>query len=537
MLLGLLRRHSSGSSLWQAKTKIRRWADGVSGASFAQRRIFYGVIYMKNKKLKCIISLLLALVLLVSMPLDITANAFAIETAWVTYALITFMAAMGITFTVSGGVQALENAVNNAWDECWGEEADAQRAHLCEIITFKAPSEPPSSGEGPPDPIETAYIFGSAACALIMKFVEWLKENKGWNNGEVVTGEYLGYYWNSSLGSVYINGVDTPIQMTLSDGNVISHTSSTTITLYENCDVGTKLYPGDIITPYSKSTYNSLEITSDLKFKSGDFFTSDDYTYAYGSKNTNFTSTLNSLGYSESDIAYYTFVCINYKVSGASWKGLGIAPVLKDGNVLVETIATKQLMVNNGTTSGFPYTKIYDSDFLIEIPDEPIEFDIDDTKAVELDFSVFTTADNITSPETLGDAIKQTINDTGTVPELSPSIELLPTPAPTPIVPIPENPPELEDIEDLGLPSLGQALFSKFPFCIPNDLRNVFLILKAEPETPYWEVNLTGEALGIDSNFVIDFSEYEIVGQMSRWGSIISFCLFLIINTKRLIGW
>lgn len=483
---------------------------------------------MKNKKLKCVISFLLALVVLVSMPLDITANAFAIETAWVTYAIIAYLAAMGITFTTMGGVQALENAVNNAWDECWGEDADAQRAHLCEIITFRPPSGTPSSGQGPIDPIEAAFMFGSAACALIMKFVEWLKAN-GWGEGEEVTSvisdKYITaiQYKNGSKENIVIKNTSyrsfegaktTDHFQTVSLGDIFSKEEITYVKSNNVITNGiTFEQSSSIWWGWQFSTYSGNMIA--YRIQNGSQYGSWINTYKY----------ITNAGYTESNIIGFTF-----SHEDDEQKTLGVCylfAVMDDGTLI---------RCNYVSSNSINCIAVTES-AIISIPDTITEFDVDENKVVEINFDVFSNSDNITTPEELGEAVKQQIIDTGTVPQLTPTIETLPAPTPTPIVPVPETPPELEDIEDLGLPSLGQALFSKFPFCIPNDLRNVFMILKAEPETPYWEVNLTGEALGIDSNFVIDFSEYEIVGQMSRWGSVISFCLFLIINTKRLIGW
>lgn len=101
--------------------------------------------------------------------------------------------------------------------------------------------------------------------------------------------------------------------------------------------------------------------------------------------------------------------------------------------------------------------------------------------------------------------------------------------------------PTFPDIDGLGLPALGAALTSRFPFSIPWDVAKGVQLLAAPAKAPYWEVDFlapisyrVGGWKG-DTTVVIDMSEYEIIGQLSRWTSTIGFCLLLASGTKRLI--
>lgn len=101
--------------------------------------------------------------------------------------------------------------------------------------------------------------------------------------------------------------------------------------------------------------------------------------------------------------------------------------------------------------------------------------------------------------------------------------------------------PTAPDIDGLGLPALGAALVSRFPFSIPWDVAKGVQLLAAPAQAPYWEVDLlapisyrVGGWQG-DTTIVIDMSEFEIIGQLSRWASTIGFCLLLAAGTKRLI--
>lgn len=102
----------------------------------------------------------------------------------------------------------------------------------------------------------------------------------------------------------------------------------------------------------------------------------------------------------------------------------------------------------------------------------------------------------------------------------------------------PEEPP---DVGDLGLPDLGAALISRFPFCIPWDIAKGIKLLAAPAKVPYFEVDFfepiadrVGGWQG-STKIVLDFSQFEILGQLSRWTSTVGFCLMLAGATKRFI--
>lgn len=100
---------------------------------------------------------------------------------------------------------------------------------------------------------------------------------------------------------------------------------------------------------------------------------------------------------------------------------------------------------------------------------------------------------------------------------------------------------DLEDVDELGLPSLGEALTRRFPFSIPWDIARGITLLAAPAKTPYFEVDfyapisdLVGGWQG-STTIVLDFSQFESLGRLSRWTSTIGFCLFLASATKRFI--
>ena len=106
------------------------------------------------------------------------------------------------------------------------------------------------------------------------------------------------------------------------------------------------------------------------------------------------------------------------------------------------------------------------------------------------------------------------------------------------VTPVEESMPV---IADLGLPELGATLTTRFPFSIPWDVTRAIKLLAAPAKTPYFEVDFfapvadTFGGFPASTKLVLDFSQFEILGQLSRWTSTIGFCLLLASGTKKLI--
>lgn len=135
--------------------------------------------------------------------------------------------------------------------------------------------------------------------------------------------------------------------------------------------------------------------------------------------------------------------------------------------------------------------------------------------------------------------ILQGILDAILVGDLSASAEIVDT-ADVPVEPEEPDPPVVPVVPE-GLDKLGAALTSRFPFSIPWDVYKGVTLLAAPPKAPYFEVDFmapiadrVGGWKG-STKIVLDFSEYEIIGQVCRWTSTIGFCLMLASGTKRLI--
>lgn len=135
--------------------------------------------------------------------------------------------------------------------------------------------------------------------------------------------------------------------------------------------------------------------------------------------------------------------------------------------------------------------------------------------------------------------ILQGILDAILAGDLAASAEIVDT-AEVPVEPEEPDPPVVLVVPS-GLDKLGAALTSRFPFSIPWDVYKGVTLLAAPPKAPYFEVDFlapiayrVGGWKG-STKIVLDFSEYEIIGQVCRWTSTVGFCLMLASGTKRLI--
>lgn len=106
----------------------------------------------------------------------------------------------------------------------------------------------------------------------------------------------------------------------------------------------------------------------------------------------------------------------------------------------------------------------------------------------------------------------------------------------------PPYPAELPNVE-VDTPNKRSLLMKKFPFCLPYDLKNLFSLLNASAEAPKIEIDFLKDS-GINSKigvkgstkFVYDMEKFPLVGQLSRFFSLISACLGLILATRRIMN-
>lgn len=96
------------------------------------------------------------------------------------------------------------------------------------------------------------------------------------------------------------------------------------------------------------------------------------------------------------------------------------------------------------------------------------------------------------------------------------------------------TPPKAGDIPDLSLP---EVIFKeKFPFCLPWDIYTAFSNLVAPAQPPKWQVPFKIKSLSYSQDVSIDFSQFNMLASILRWGLSIAFVIWLILLTRRIIG-
>ncbi len=81
--------------------------------------------------------------------------------------------------------------------------------------------------------------------------------------------------------------------------------------------------------------------------------------------------------------------------------------------------------------------------------------------------------------------------------------------------------------------TVADVLTEKFPFSIPWDILAIITALAATPEPPHFEIPLVLEDYGINEVFVIDFSEYQFLSDISRTFLTVIWTLYLMNFTTK----
>ncbi len=95
------------------------------------------------------------------------------------------------------------------------------------------------------------------------------------------------------------------------------------------------------------------------------------------------------------------------------------------------------------------------------------------------------------------------------------------------------------DMAELNNLQMPLGILDVFPFCLPVDFVRGMKLLSAEPETPYFEVNIVVPSfLGVPEqkwDFVIDFEMLEPLAIITRWTSLLSFSYVLIFASTKIV--
>lgn len=120
----------------------------------------------------------------------------------------------------------------------------------------------------------------------------------------------------------------------------------------------------------------------------------------------------------------------------------------------------------------------------------------------------------------------------GAHPDINPSPNPNPDPDPGP------NPnPNPGTETDIDMNDYKVNLTSVFPFCIPFDFITLLDVLDAEPVAPRFEFPVVIPALDYQETVIIDMSFLDEVAEIIRLCETISFIIFLMFATSKVIRW
>lgn len=90
---------------------------------------------------------------------------------------------------------------------------------------------------------------------------------------------------------------------------------------------------------------------------------------------------------------------------------------------------------------------------------------------------------------------------------------------------------------DIDMNDYKVNLTSVFPFCIPFDFITLLEVLDAEPVAPCFEFPVVIPALDYQETVIIDMSIFDEVAEIIRLCETISFIIFLMFATSKVIRW
>lgn len=137
-------------------------------------------------------------------------------------------------------------------------------------------------------------------------------------------------------------------------------------------------------------------------------------------------------------------------------------------------------------------------------------------------------------PETGTDtaAATKTYTDTmtDTMTKVAPKTEVNPQPSPS-------TTPGTETGDGFECDSYKRDLKLLFPFCIPFDFIHLIQALKAEPETPKFEIPVKLDFVDVDTSIVIDLAWMDPIMKIWRLGELGLFIVMLMKSTSKMIRW
>ena len=117
---------------------------------------------------------------------------------------------------------------------------------------------------------------------------------------------------------------------------------------------------------------------------------------------------------------------------------------------------------------------------------------------------------------------------TSTITDVAPKTE---------VAPLPSTTPGTETGDGFEGDSYKRDLKLLFPFCIPFDFIHLIQALKAEPETPKFEIPVKLDFVDVDTSIVIDLAWMDPIMKIWRLGELGLFIVMLMKSTSKVIRW
>lgn len=109
-----------------------------------------------------------------------------------------------------------------------------------------------------------------------------------------------------------------------------------------------------------------------------------------------------------------------------------------------------------------------------------------------------------------------------------------------PSIPIPDPDYTLPDtsksLDFTPLKIAGETLTTKFPFSVPFDLVDSIKALNVKPAAPKFTINFDKQYFVGGATIELDFSKFEKLAVIIRWGVMILFTMSLIMISRKIIG-
>lgn len=254
-----------------------------------------------------------------------------------------------------------------------------------------------------------------------------------------------------------------------------------------------------------------------------------------------------------------------YRVSGLSVSNFSYSTNYPVFSSLIE--AEAYLKGTGAVTDALNYAKTYQiadwlSDDWAGILIDPLTnvgLSLNQLLAISQQLGVHAIGNNL-SPAELSELLKQLLTgaDLSLLPGIPASPVVLPSPELPPIYwpnidahplpgttpgtkPDPDKDPDKEPGKepepDEDISSYKVDLQAIFPFCIPFDFIALLRVLDAEPEAPRFDFPVVIPALDYQETVTLDMSVFDDVAEVIRLCETVSFIIFLMFATSKVIKW